>query len=84
MEKIDHFTQVLHHLKAGEKIIHGVEDYFLLKQGKVIHYQKGNRYCLSLSLFEKLFSQEEFYLHEDYPLEIDELKDEEYYRHYQK
>lgn len=84
MKKIDNFSLALAYLKKGLKICRGPEDYFLYRDELVSEYKKGSRFSFPLSDFQCLFAREDFYLPQDICLDIDPLKDEEYYSRYHK
>lgn len=83
MQKIESFYEVLNSLKQGDVLTSNGKDFFVFKNDKVHHYNDGTRYRLCIEDFTELFKKHKFYLYEE-KAEIDESKDEAYYRYYKK
>ena len=83
MQKIDNIREVVAYLKEGELVTSNGKDQFVLKNSKINHYKDGSHYGLDIEDFMELYKNSNFYLYEE-PVEIDEKKDEEYYRYYKK
>ena len=83
MEKINDIREVIEYLKDGAIITSGKGDHFVLKNGRVHHYTKGTHYSLSIDEFRELYEKSDLGLYEE-AFEIDETKDEAYYRYYRK
>ena len=76
-------NEVLSCLQEGEVVTSNGKDLFVLKGEKVWTYREGTRFSLSLKDFAELYKKNRFYLYEE-SVEIDETKDEAYYRYYRK
>lgn len=83
MQKLDDIKEVVSYLKQGDIVTLNGKDQFVLKGNKINHYKDGSHYGLDLKDFADLYKSNTFYLYEE-PVEIDEKKDEEYYRYYKK
>ncbi len=83
MELLRDMNEVLSCLQEGEVITSNGKDLFVLKGEKVWTYREGTRFSLSLKDFAELYKKNRFYLYEE-SVEIDETKDEAYYRYYRK
>ena len=83
MEKIKNITEVIEYLKDGAIITSGRGDHFLMKEGRIHHYDKGTHYSLTIEEFKELYEKNDLGLYEP-SFEIDETKDEAYYRYYRK
>ena len=82
MEKISGISEAIMYLKDGSLITDG-SGYYIFKNEKIHHYYDGNHYSLSIEDFMQLYKKNSFYLYEE-TVEIDESKDEAYYRYYRK
>ncbi|MBQ6335573.1 MAG: hypothetical protein IJI46_10940 [Erysipelotrichaceae bacterium] len=83
MEALRNINEALTYLKQGEIITSSGKDRFVLKNEKVCRYDEGTRFILNIEDFISLYGQNRFYLLEE-TAEIDETKDEAYYRYYRK
>ncbi len=83
MELLKDMNEVLSYLREGEVVTCNGKDLFVLKGEKVWRYAEGTRFPLSLKDFIELYMKNRFYLYEE-SVEIDETKDEAYYRYYRK
>ncbi|MBQ1482168.1 MAG: hypothetical protein IIZ28_01210 [Erysipelotrichaceae bacterium] len=83
MELLRDMNEVLSCLQEGEVVTSNGKDLFVLKGEKVWTYREGTRFSLSLKDFAELYKKNRFYLYEE-SVEIDETKDEAYYRYYRK
>lgn len=83
MEKIQDIKDALSYIRQGEIITTNGKDQILFKKDKVYCYSDGSHYNLDLSSFIELYKNTNLYLYEE-QVEIDEKKDEEYYRYYKK
>ena len=83
MELLRDMNEVLSCLQEGEVITSNGKDLFVLKGEKVWTYREGTRFSLSPKDFAELYKKNRFYLYEE-SVEIDETKDEAYYRYYRK
>ena len=76
-------NEVLSYLREGDIVTSDGKDQFILKGEKVFRYHNGSRFSLDLKDFADLYKKNRFYLYEE-SVEIDETKDEAYYRYYRK
>lgn len=83
MQKLKDIKEAIQYLKEGEIVTSNGKDQFVLKNKKICRYQNGTHFNLEPSDFLDLYRNNDFYLYEE-ALEIDEKKDEEYYRYYKK
>lgn len=83
MQKLENIKEAVAYLKEGELVTANGKDQFVMKNKKIYHYKNGSHYGLDVNDFIELFKNETFYLYEE-PVEIDDKKDEEYYRYYKK
>ncbi len=83
MEKLKDIREVIEYLKDGAIITSGKGDHFILKEGRIHHYNKGTHYSLTVDEFRELYEKNDLGLYEE-AFEIDETKDEAYYRYYRK
>lgn len=83
MQKLNDVKEVLSYLNEGEIVTSNGKDQFVMKNKKIYRYSDGSHYGLNQNDFIDLYRNSNFYLYEE-PLEIDDKKDEEYYRYYKK
>ena len=83
MELLRDMNEVLSYLREGDIVTSDGKDQFVLKGEKVFRYYNGSRFSLDLKDFSDLYKKNRFYLYEE-SVEIDETKDEAYYRYYRK
>ena len=83
MQKLNDIKEAVSYLKEGDIITSNGKNQFVLKNEKIATYNNGSHYSLDLKDFIELYRNTVFYLYEE-PIEIDEKKDEEYYRYYKK
>lgn len=76
-------NEILSYLREGDIVTSDGKDQFILKGEKVFRYYNGSRFSLDLKDFADLYKKNRFYLYEE-SVEIDETKDEAYYRYYRK
>ena len=83
MQGIKDSYELVESLKQGDILTSSGKDLILMK-GDFIHvYNQGTHYKLSVSDFVELYGKSSFYLYEE-KIEIDESKDENYYKYYKK
>ena len=83
MQKLNDIKETVAYLKEGEIVTSNGKDQFVMKNKKIYRYYDGTHFGLDLSDFVNLYKNNNFYLYEE-ALEVDEQKDEEYYRYYKK
>ena len=83
MELLRNMNEVLSSLYDGDILTSNGKDRYILKGEKVFCYDQGTRFSLSIEDFSELYKKNRFYLYEE-SVEIDENKDEAYYRYYRK
>ena len=83
MQKLNDIKEVISYLKDGDIVTSNGKDQFILRNNKINHYSNGNHYGLDIKDFSELYKNNTFYLYEE-AVQIDEKKDEEYYRYYKK
>jgi len=83
MEKLKDISETLKYLKEGDIVSSNGKDQFIIRNKRVYRYFEGNQFSLTLDDFIDLYKNSSFYLYED-TNEIDEEKDEAYYRYYKK
>ena len=83
MQKIKDINEAISFLKQGDILTENGKNNFVFKNNRIYNYNEGTRYSLELEDFVKLFNKNTFYLYEE-SAEIDENKDEDYYRYYRK
>ena len=83
MQKLNDITEAIGYLREGDIITGNGKDLFILKNDKVYRYNEGTHYGMSIKDFMELYNKNTFYLYEE-SVEIDESKDEAYYRYYRK
>ena len=84
MEKLKNINEAISLLKEKEILTVTGKDQFLWKDEIIYRYERGNLFKLSLDDFIALYSSCDFYLFADFSNEIDQDKDEAYYRYYRK
>lgn len=83
MQKLKDVNEAIGYLREGDVITMSGKDLFVLKDEKVHCYSEGNHFNLDIKDFLELYNKNTFYLYEE-SVEIDETKDEAYYRFYRK
>ncbi len=83
MELLRNMNEVVSCLYDGEILTSDGKDRFILKDERVFCYKDGSRFSLDIKDFSELYQKNRFYLYEE-SVEIDESKDEAYYRYYRK
>ena len=83
MEKLRNMNEVLSYLKEGEILTSSGKDRFIMKGDRIFCYIGGTRFSMGIEDFAELYMKNRFYLCEE-SVEIDESKDEAYYRYYRK
>lgn len=83
MRRMNDIAEAVLYLKGGEILTGNGKDHFIIKDERVYRYDSGTRYSLELDEFMELYKNSSFYLYEE-TAEIDETKDEAYYRYYRK
>ncbi|MBR0418772.1 MAG: hypothetical protein IJI66_06360 [Erysipelotrichaceae bacterium] len=83
MQKLTDIREAVSYLQEGDIVTSNGKDFYVLKNDKVHIYSNGSHYSLELSDFARLYNKNTFYLYEE-SAEIDETKDEAYYRYYRK
>lgn len=84
MEKLEDIEQAIIYMKAGAILTTSRYDEFLMEKGKIRRRFDGSSVLMRLEDFIDLFQNLPFYVLKDDENEIDEKKDEEYYRYYKK
>ncbi|MBQ2509619.1 MAG: hypothetical protein II529_02225 [Erysipelotrichaceae bacterium] len=83
MRKMRDVSEAFLYLKEGEILTSDGKDQFVLKQDRIYRYDRGTRFSLPAEDFLQLYQKSSFFLYEE-TAEIDETKDEAYYRYYRK
>lgn len=83
MEKLKDVKEALSYIRQGEIITSNGKDQILFKNDKVYCYNDGSHYNLDTESFLDLYKNTNLFLYEE-QVEIDDKKDEEYYRYYKK
>ena len=83
MDKLSSMKEVLSCLKEGDLLTSNGKDRFVMKGDRVFCYIDGTRFSMTVEDFAELYMKNRFYLYEE-SVEIDESKDEAYYRYYRK
>lgn len=83
MQKLNDIKEAVSYLSEGEIITTNGKDQFILRNKKIYRYSDGNHFGLDPKDFIELYRNSNFYLYEE-SVEIDESKDEAYYRYYKK
>jgi len=82
MQKLNGVIEAISYLKEGEIITSNGKDQFVMKDKKIYHYGNSH-FGLDIDDFKQLYKTSDFYLYEE-TIEIDDTKDEAYYRYYKK
>ena len=83
MQKLNDINETLTYLSDGDIVTTTGKDLFVMKNKKISRYFNNNRFVLELNDFVSLYKNTNFYLYEE-SIDIDESKDEAYYRYYKK
>ena len=83
MQKLSDINEALSYLREGDIITGNGKDLFVMKNDRIYRYNEGSCFGLSIKDFVELYNKNTFYLYEE-SAEIDETKDEAYYRYYRK
>lgn len=83
MEKLNDINEAISYMRQGDIVTGNGKDIFIIKNDRVVRYSEGTQYSLKIDDFIDLYKKNNFYLYED-SVEIDEEKDEAYYRYYKK
>lgn len=83
MQKLKDINETLSYLNDGDIVTSNGKDLFVMKNQKITRYFDNNRFVLELNDFVSLYKNVGFYLYEE-SIDIDESKDEAYYRYYKK
>ena len=83
MRTIKGAAEALVCLKEGEILTTDGKDRFILKKDRVYCYESGTRFSVPAEDFLQLYQKNSFFIEEE-TVEIDESKDEAYYRYYRK
>lgn len=83
VELLRDISEAVSYLQEGEIVTSNGHDRFVMKNERIWHYENGTRFVLDLKDFVDLYKKSRFYLYEE-AVEIDESKDEAYYRYYKK
>ena len=84
MEKLNNLNEALEYLKSNAILTSDGNDQFVYHKGKISRYFCGSSFTLSVADFMMLYDKTDFYLYQNNTNEIDEDKDEDYYRSYKK
>ena len=82
-EILKNMNEVLQSFYDGEILTTDGKDRFLMKDEKIFCYKDGTRFSLNIKDFSELYEKNRFLIYEE-SFEIDETKDEAYYRYYRK
>ncbi|MBO4358199.1 MAG: hypothetical protein IKX97_05725 [Erysipelotrichaceae bacterium] len=83
MEKIETVSEALLMMKDGYPVTLNNKDFFIFRNGRIHHYDSGTHFSLSEKDFVELYKKNSFFVMEE-TVQIDETKDEAYYRYYRK
>ena len=83
MQKLRDINEAMAYLKEGEILTENGTNRFVLRDDRISCYENGTRFSLELDEFRELYQKNSFYLYEE-TVQIDEDKDEAYYRYYRK
>ena len=83
MQKLNDIKETVSYLNEGEIVTSNGKDQFIMKNKKIYRYCDGSNFSLGIKDFIELYKNIDFYLYEE-AIEIDDKKDEEYYRYYKK
>lgn len=84
MEKLNNLGEAIEYLKSNAILTSNGTDQFVYRKGKISRYFGGSSFSLSIDDFMLLYAKTDFYLYQNSTNEIDEDKDEAYYRYYKK
>ena len=82
MQQVE-FKEIISLLKSGYILTSDGKDFFVMKKERIHHYHDGSHYSLTIDEFLSLYKNNSFFIYEE-TVEIDDKKDEEYYRYYKK
>ena len=83
MNKIEEIISAIEYLNNGEYLTSDGQNLFYLKDNKIKIKDKNANYSLNIEDFMKLYKNVIFYIYKN-DIEIDDSKDEAYYRFYKK
>lgn len=83
MNKIEDIIITIEYLNNGEYLTSDGQNLFYLKDNKIKIKDKNANYSLNIEDFIKLYKNVIFYIYKN-DIEIDDSKDEAYYRFYKK
>ena len=83
INEINKIINVLDELEKGEYLTSDGHNLFYMKENKIRIKSENANLSLSIEDFEKLYKNVVFYLYKN-DIEIDDNKDEDYYRFYKK
>lgn len=83
MQKVKDINEAIAYLRDGDILTKNGKDMFAFKNDRVYRYDNGTKFSLTLEDFYSLYKNNDFYLYEE-AIEIDDQKDEDYYRYYKK
>ena len=83
MNKIEDIISAIEYLNNGEYLTSDGQNLFYLKDNKIKIKDKNANYSLNIEDFMKLYKNVIFYIYKN-DIEIDDSKDEAYYRFYKK
>ena len=83
MQKLVDINETVAYMKDGDIVTSNGKDLFCMKENKVYRFSDSSHFGLELKDFIDLYKNNSFYLYEE-AIEIDDKKDEEYYRYYKK
>ena len=82
-DELRDISEAVTYLKDGAILTDNGRNRYILKGEKVFCYDEGTRFSLGLKDFVDLYRKNRFFLIEE-SADIDETKDEAYYRYYRK
>ena len=83
MQRLKDINEAVSYLSEGDIITSNGKDQIIMKNKRVYLYDEGTHFGLDINDFIDLYRKSVLYLYEE-PIEIDEEKDEAYYRYYKK
>ncbi len=83
-EKVKDFNEAIYILKSGEILTSLRKDKFVYKKDRIYRYFDGSCFVLKEDDFLVLYKDVDFYIYKDESVNIDQEKDEAYYRYYRK
>lgn len=83
MEKINNAKEALVLMKDGYVISETGRDFFVFRNDRIHHYCDGTHFSLTQDDFLRLYEKNSFRYYQE-TVEIDQEKDEAYYRYYHK